>query len=57
LGDNSSIRVTEVRENGADLTMGTTREVSQVVEAPVGEGFPFDVTKDGRILLIGRGNQ
>jgi Tol biopolymer transport system component len=56
LGDNSSIRVTEVRENGSDLTVGTTREISQVIEAPVGEGFQFDIAKDGRILLISRGN-
>jgi eukaryotic-like serine/threonine-protein kinase len=56
LGDNSSIRVTEVSEHGSDLVVGKTRDMSQVIEAPVGEGFPFDVGEDGRILLISRGN-
>jgi len=56
LGDNSTMRVTEVREDGSNLLPGKTREISQVVEAPVGEGFPFDVAPDGRILLISRGN-
>jgi len=55
-GDNSTIRVTEVNEHGSELIVGKTREISQVIEAPVGEGFPFDVAKDGRILLISRGN-
>jgi eukaryotic-like serine/threonine-protein kinase len=55
-GDNSTIRVTEVTEHGSELLVGKTREISQVIEAPVGEGFPFDVAKDGRILLISRGN-
>lgn len=55
-GDNSTLRVTEVSEHGSDLVVGKTREISQVIEAPVGEGFPFDVAGDGRILLIGRGN-
>jgi Tol biopolymer transport system component len=55
LGDSASLQVTEVREQGADLIVGKTREIPQPVEAPVGEGFPFDVAKDGRILAITRG--
>jgi Tol biopolymer transport system component len=55
LGDSASLQVTEVREQGADLIVGETREIPQAVEAPVGEGFPFDVAKDGRILAITRG--
>jgi Tol biopolymer transport system component len=54
--DNSNIRVTEVSEHGSDLRVGKTREIPQVIEAPVGEGFPFDVAGDGKILLISRGN-
>ena len=45
-----------MHENGSELIPGKTREISQVVEAPVGEGFPFDVSSDGRIMLISRGN-
>lgn len=55
-GDNSTIQVTEVDESGSHLIPGKTREISQVLEVPVGKGFPFDVAKDGRILLISRGN-
>jgi len=55
LGDNASLLATAVREQGADLIVGETREIPQAVEAPVGEGFPFDVAKDGRILAITRG--
>jgi predicted carbohydrate-binding protein with CBM5 and CBM33 domain len=55
LGDSASLQATEVREQGADLIVGKTREIPQSIEAPVGEGFPFDVTKDGRILAITRG--
>jgi len=55
LGDAGNIQVTEVREQGSDLIVGKTHEISQVIEAPVGEGFPFDVAKDGRILAITRG--
>jgi eukaryotic-like serine/threonine-protein kinase len=55
LGDSASLQATEVREQGADLIVGETREIPQTVEAPVGEGFPFDVAKDGRILVITRG--
>jgi len=55
VGDASNIQVTEVREQGANLIVGKTHEIPQVVESPVGEGFPFDVAKDGRILAITRG--
>ena len=55
LGDLGNIQVTEVREQGTDLIVGKTHEIPQLIEAPVGEGFPFDVTKDGRILAITRG--
>jgi hypothetical protein len=37
------------------MMVGKTREIPQLVEAPVGEGFPMDVAKDGRILAITRG--
>ena len=55
LGDNANLEITEIREQVADLIVGKTREIPQPVEAPVGEGFPFDVTRDGRILAITRG--
>ena len=55
IGDASNIQVTEVREQGAGLIVGKTREIPGSIEAPVGEGFPFDVAKDGRILAITRG--
>lgn len=55
LGDSASLQIAEVHEQGTDLVVGKTREIAQPVEAPVGEGFPFDVTRDGRILAITRG--
>jgi hypothetical protein len=55
LGDAANLQVTEVRKQGSDLIIGKTREIPQAVEAPVGEGFPMDVAKDGRILAITRG--
>ena len=55
LGDSASLQITEVHEQGTDLVVGKTREIPQPIEAPVGEGFPFDVTRDGRILAITRG--
>jgi len=55
LGDAANLEVTEVHEQGSDLIVGKTREIPQPIEAPVGEGFPMDVAKDGRILAITRG--
>ena len=55
LGDAANLVITDVREQGADLIVGKTRQIPQVIEAPVGEGFPMDVAKDGRILAITRG--
>ena len=55
LGDGASLEVTEVHEQGADIVVGKTREISQPIEAPVGEGFPMDTARDGRILAITRG--
>jgi Tol biopolymer transport system component len=54
LGDGASLEVTEVREQGANIITGKTHEIPQPIEAPVGEGFPMDVAKDGRILAITR---
>lgn len=55
LGDGANLVVTEVREQGSDIIVGKTREIPQAIEAPVGQGFPMDVAKDGRILAITRG--
>jgi len=55
LGDAANLEVTEVHEQGSDLIVSKTREIPQPIEAPVGEGFPMDVAKDGRILAITRG--
>ena len=54
-GNAADLEVTEVREQGSDLIVGKTREIPQLIESPVGEGFPMDVAKDGRILAITRG--
>jgi hypothetical protein len=55
VGDDSSLEVTEVHEQGSDLITGKTRQIPWLIESPVGEGFPVDVAKDGRILAITRG--
>ncbi len=55
VGDDGSLEVTEVHEQGSDLITGKTRQIPRLIESPVGEGFPVDVAKDGRILAITRG--
>ncbi len=55
LGDDSTLYVTEVHEQGSDLITGKTRQIPRLIESPVGEGFPVDIAKDGRILAITRG--
>jgi eukaryotic-like serine/threonine-protein kinase len=53
----NNLEETEVREVGADLSVGKTRSLPLAMKNPSFMGSPFDIARDGTILFVSRGEE